>query len=96
MSGYDYRRFTEFADVHTVTTIVYHEVNHYTTYYEVGKLAFNLLPILLSRAKALGGLQMHEVTVLLRSQPAFYLIKNDPIVSEKVKAMQAIDNFLKV
>ena len=68
-----------------------------TTYYEVGKLAFNLLLILLSRIKALGGSrQVDEVTVLLQSQPAFYLIENDPLELEKVKAMQAIEDFLKV
>ena len=67
-----------------------------TTYYEVGKLAFNLLPILLSRIKALGGSQVQEVTFLLRSHPAFYLIKNDPLELEKVKAAQAIEEVLKV
>jgi len=66
-----------------------------TTYYEVGKLALNLLPILLSRIKALGS-QVHEVTVLLRNYPAFYLIKNDPLELQKVKAVQAIEKFLKV
>ena len=39
---------------------------------------------------------MHEVTVLLRSHPAFYLIKSDPLEFEKVKAAQAIEDFLKV
>jgi len=68
-----------------------------TTYYEVGRLAFNLLPILLSRIKALGGSWLvHEVTVVLQSCPAFHLIKNDPLELQKVKAMQAIDEFLKV
>jgi hypothetical protein len=67
-----------------------------TTYYEVGKLAFNLLPILLSRIKALGGSKMHEVTAFLRSHPPFYLIENDPLELEKVKATQAIEEFLKV
>ena len=68
-----------------------------TSYYEVGKLAFNLLPILLSRIKALGGsLQVHQVADLLRSQPDFYLIENDPLELEKVKAAQAIEGFLKV
>ena len=67
-----------------------------TTYYEVGTLAFNLLPILLSRIEALGGSGVPEVTVLLRSHPAFYLIKNDPLEFEKVKAAQAIEEFLKV
>jgi hypothetical protein len=67
-----------------------------TTYYEVGKLAFDLLPILLSRIAALGGSQVHEVTDLLRSHPAFYLIENDPLELEKVNATQAIEEFLKV
>jgi hypothetical protein len=67
------------------------------TYYEVGKLTFNLLPILLSRIKALGGSWLvHEVTVSLQSYPAFHLIKNDPLELQKVKAMQAIDEFSKV
>ena len=39
---------------------------------------------------------MHEVTVLLCSHPPLYLIKNDPLELEKVKATQAIDKFLKV
>ena len=58
-------------------------------------MAFNLLPILLSRIKALGESQVHEVTVLLR-RLLFPLIKNDPLELEKVKAMQAIEEFLKV
>ena len=33
---------------------------------------------------------------LLRSQPAFNLIKNDPLELEKVKATQAVEEFLKV
>lgn len=66
------------------------------TFYEVGKLAFNLLPILLSRIKGLGESHVHEVTVLLRSDPAFYLIENDPLEFEKVKAAQVVDEFLKV
>jgi hypothetical protein len=67
-----------------------------TTYYEVGKLSFNLLPVLLSRIKARGGSQVHEVTVLLRSHPAFHLIKNDLLEFEKIKAVQAVEEFLKV
>jgi len=67
-----------------------------TTYYEVGKLALNFLPILLSRIKTLEGSQVHEVTALLRSHPAFYLIKNDPLELQKVEAMQAIEDVLKV
>ena len=67
------------------------------SYYEVGRLAFVLLPILLSRIEALGlGGKMHEFTAFLRSYPPFYLIKNDPLELEKVKAMQAIEAFLKV
>jgi hypothetical protein len=65
------------------------------TFYEIGKLAFDLIPILLLRIEALGG-KMHEVTALLQSYPPFYLIKNDPLELEKVKAMQAIEQFLKV
>ena len=66
------------------------------TYYEVGKLAFDFLPILLSRIKALGGSQVHEITAFVRSHPPFYLIKNDPLELEKVKVVQAIKEFLKV
>jgi hypothetical protein len=66
-----------------------------TTYYEVGKLGFNLLPILL---RALGGLETREFIVFLRSQPRspFPLLKDDPLESQKVKAARAIKNFLKV
>ena len=39
---------------------------------------------------------MHEITVLLPSHPAFYLIENDPLEFEKVKAAQAVKDFLKV
>ena len=39
---------------------------------------------------------MHELTTCLRSHPPFYLIKNDPLELEKVKAAQAIEDFLKV
>jgi len=67
-----------------------------TIYYQVGKLAFDLLPILLSRIKALGGSQVHRVTHSLRSHPPFYLIKDDSLQLEKVKAAQAIEEFLKV
>ena len=86
------RHFTEIVDVHTLIPSGYYK----TTYYEVGKLAFNLLPILLSRIKALGGSQVHEVTVLLRNHPAFYLIKYDALEFERVKAAQAVKEFLKV
>ena len=67
------------------------------SYYEVGKLAFVLLPILLSRIEVLGlrG-KVHEFTAFLQSQPPFCLIKNDPLKLEKTKATQAIQEFLKV
>jgi len=67
-----------------------------TTYYEVGKLAFNLLLILFSRIKALSGSKVHEIAVFLQSQPPFYLIKDDPLEWQKIKAAQAIEDFLKV
>jgi len=52
---------------------------------------------LLSRIKSLGGSwQAYEVTVLLQSHPAFYLIKNDPLEFEKLNAAQAVEEFLKV
>ena len=66
------------------------------TYYEVGKLAFALLPILLSRITALEGSRVHEITLLLRSLPAFNLIEGDPLGLEKIEASQAIEEFLKV
>jgi len=66
------------------------------TYYEVGKLALNLLPILLSKLKALGGEAMQELAVVLREHPPLHLIKNDPLELEKVKAAQAVEEFLKV
>lgn len=81
-----------FADIHTPIPYVPRNM----TYYHVGKLAFNLLLILLSRIKALGGSQAHKFTVFLRSRPPFYMIKNDPLESEKIKAAQAIEEFLKV
>jgi len=65
----------------------------FTTYYKVGKLAFNLLPILLSRIKGPAVSQVHDI---LLGAPIFYLIEDDPLESEKFKAMQAIDEFLKV
>jgi hypothetical protein len=66
------------------------------TYYEVDKLAFNLLPILLSKIKGLIRSEVHQITVFLRSHLPFYLIQNDPLELEKVKAAQAIEEFLKV
>ena len=63
------------------------------TYYEVGKLAFDLLPILLSRIEGPAASQVHDT---LLGFPTFDLIQNDPLGSEKVKATQAIEEFLKV
>jgi len=64
-----------------------------TTYYKVGKLAFDLLPILLSRIK---GPAVSKVHSILLGLPTFDLIQDDPLGSEKVKAMQAIEQFSKV
>jgi hypothetical protein len=63
------------------------------SYYEVGKLAFDLLPILLSRIQGQAVSQVHDILLDL---PPFDLIKNDPLELEKVKATQAIQEFLKV
>jgi len=63
------------------------------TYYAVGKLAFDLLPILLPRIKGPAVSQVHDI---LLHFPTFDLIQNDPLGSEKVKAMQAIEEFLRV
>jgi hypothetical protein len=92
MLEFDSRRFIDIFDVHTLTPPVY--LNE--TYYEVGKLAFNLLPILLSRITALGGSTLHEFAAFLQGHPPYYLIKNDPLELEKVKVTQAIEEFLKV
>jgi hypothetical protein len=88
----DSRRFIDIFDVHTKISDAFTS----PTYYGVGKLAFNLLPILLSRIQALGRSGVHEVTAILRNHPPFHLIKNDPLELEKVKATQAIEEFLKV
>jgi hypothetical protein len=63
------------------------------TYYEVGRLAFDLLPILLSKIQGPAVSQVHDILLDL---PTFYLIQDDPLGSEKVKATQAIEEFLKV
>jgi hypothetical protein len=91
MLEFDSRRFTDIVDVHTLISYA-----HDTTYYGVGKLAFNLLPILLSKIQALGGSKVPEVIGFLRSHPPFYVIKNDPLELEKVKATQAIEELLGV
>jgi len=66
------------------------------SYDEVEKLALDLLPILLSRIKTLGGSQACKIAVFLQSQPPFSLIENDPLEVQKAKATQAIEDFLKV
>ena len=63
------------------------------TYYEVGRLAFNLLPNLLSRIEGPAVSQVHDILLGL---PIFHLIKNDPLRLEKVKAAQAIEEFWQV
>ena len=88
----DSRRFIDIFDVNARIPPMFMNM----TYYEVGKLAFNILPILLSTIQELGGSRAHEVTAFLQSHPPFYLIKNDPLELEKVKATQAIEEFLKV
>jgi hypothetical protein len=67
-----------------------------TRYYEVGKLAFDFLPILLSRIKGPAVLQVHNILLGL---PPFYFITNhprDPLALKKIKATQAIEEFLKM
>ena len=66
------------------------------TYYEVGKLAFDLLSIFLSRLEALAVSGVQEISTLLRRHPPFRLLTNGPLELEKVKTAQAIENFLKV
>ena len=63
------------------------------TYYEVGRLAFDLLPILLPRIQGPAVSQVHDILLRL---PTFHLIQDDPLRSEKVKAAQAIDEFWQV
>ena len=82
------RRFIDIVDIHTTIPRWFD-----MTYYKVGKLAFDLLPILLSRIKGPAASQLHNVLLDL---PIFDLIRDDPLGSEKVKAMQAIKEFLKV
>ena len=66
------------------------------TPYEVGKLAFDLIPILLSKIKTLDRTKAHKITVLLRCRPPFQLVENDRLELEKIKAAQAIQEFLEV
>ena len=90
------RDFTDIVDLSTHTHGQWPGLPTKVTYYEVGKLAFDLLPILLSRIAALGGLGVQEILVILQSHPPFHLIKNDPLELEKVKTAQVIEWFLKV
>ena len=93
------RRFIDIANLHTtfpLTETEFSTPSKKTTYYEVGKLALQLLPILLSRIEALEDPEVYDFIVRLRNQPPFYLIKNDPLELEKVKAAQAIEDFLEV
>ena len=60
----------------------------------MGKLAFDLLPILLSRIYGPAVSKVHDIILL--GLPTFDLIQDDPLGSEKVKATQAIEEFLKV
>ena len=55
------RHFLDVVDIHTVIT------RQCTAYYEVGKLAFNLLLILLSKIKVLEGSKAHEIAAFLQS-----------------------------
>ena len=83
------RRFIDISDIDNPVPRGYYS----TTYYKVGKLAFDLLPILLSRIKGPGVSQVHDILLRL---PTLDLIQDDPLGSEKVKATQAIEEFLKV
>ena len=79
----------DIVDIHTLIPLV-----EGTSYYEVGKLAFDLLLILLSRIEGSAvSWQLHQFLLHL---PPFDLIKNDPLGLEKVKVMQTIEEFLKV
>jgi len=84
------RRFIDIVDIHA---LIPHLRRFGITYYEIGRLAFALLPILLSRIDGPGVSQVHDILLGL---PTFDLIQDDPLGSEKVKAMQAIEEFLKV
>ena len=82
-----YRRFIDIGNIHTVIP------GRFMAYYEVGRLAFNLLPILLSR---IDGPAVSKVQTILLGFPTFHLIQNDPLGLEKVEATHAIEEFLKV
>ena len=82
------RCFTDIVDINT--PIRQESLN---TYYKIGKLAFDLLPILLSRIQ---GPAVSQVQDILLGLPTFDLIQSDPLGLQKVKATQAIKEFLKV
>ena len=82
-----FRRFIDIFDIDTWIPL------ESVTYYEFGKLAFDLLPILLSRIEGPAASQVHDT---LLGFPTFDLIQNDPLGLEKVKATQAIEEFVKV
>jgi len=89
-AGIHSRRFVNIVDIHTLIPPGNSEG---MSYYKVGKLAFDLLPILLSRIKGPAGSQMYNILLWLRP---FYIINDDPLVWEKVNVTQAIKEFLKV
>jgi hypothetical protein len=72
------------------------------TYYEIGRLGFDLLPLLLPRIQGPAVSHMHDILLglptfyLIQDYPTFYLRQDNPLGSEMVKAMQAIEEFLKV
>ena len=96
------RRFTDIDNVHIPCQIKTDSSAPWattgtktdTTYYAVGKLAFELLPILLSRLESLEGAEAHDLALCLRSHPPFYLIGDDLLGLEKAKAAQAIKGTL--
>ena len=90
MLEFDSRRFIDISNVNTRIPPMFMNM----TYYEVGKLAFDLLPILLSRIDR--GPAVSQLHNILLYSPPFHLIKDDPLGLEKVKVTQAIKEFLKV
>ena len=82
--------FRCFIDIVDIDTLIPTEYPHSTTYYKVGRLAFDLLPILLPRIQGPAVSQVHDILLGL---PIFHLIENDPLRLEKVKAAQAIQEF---
>ena len=98
--GSSIRCFTDIGDIHTMAPGYewYWRKDKDTTCYAVGKLAFDLLPVLLEglMSDRVKGVGMLEISPFLRRHPPFRLIKNDPLELEKVKAMRAIEEFLKV